>query len=167
MKTLVLNNKQVKDKIKRMAYQIVEDSYDQKQIALLGIKRRGLTLAGLLAAEIKLISTIDVVEGYIRIKKDNPVFDDITSDLDLNSLADTDIVIVDDVANSGRTLMFALKPFMNGVFKKIRIAVLVDRAHKKFPVCPDFVGYSMATTIKNRIELVFHVDNTAEAFLTE
>ena len=108
-----------------------------------------------------------VVEGYIRIKKDNPVFDDITSDLDLNSLADTDIVIVDDVANSGRTLMFALKPFMNGVFKKIRIAVLVDRAHKKFPVCPDFVGYSMATTIKNRIELVFHVDNTAEAFLTE
>lgn len=164
MKTKVLNSLQCKQKIKRMAFQILEDNYDQEKIILAGIKRRGLWLAEHLAKEIRQISSIEIIETKIRLNKKNPVIDAV--EIIPEPLADVSIIIVDDVANSGRTLLYALKPFLNGLFKKIRIAVLIDRKHKAFPIAPDFVGYSLATTLQQNIEVDFLENGEIETFLS-
>jgi pyrimidine operon attenuation protein/uracil phosphoribosyltransferase len=61
------------------------------------------------------------------------------------------IIVVDDVANSGRTLLYAMKPFLDFLPKKIQALVLVARSHNSFPVHPDYVGLSIATTLQEHI----------------
>ena len=74
-------------------------------------------------------------------------------DIDLKELNKTSIIVVDDVANTGRTIFYATKPLMTILPKKIEAAVLVDRKHKLFPIKVDYVGISLATTLKENIRV--------------
>jgi pyrimidine operon attenuation protein/uracil phosphoribosyltransferase len=149
---------QAKQTIRRIAYQIWESNFEEERILLAGVKNRGLALAELLAAELRSISKMEVEVTYIRMNKDNPVHDEITTGVDPAHWQDRVVVVVDDVAHTGRTLLFALKPFMSHLYKRLQIAVLVDRAHKTYPVHADFKGLSLSTTLHNNVEISFDAD---------
>ena len=75
------------------------------------------------------------------------------------------IVLIDDVANSGRTMLYALKPFLQYLPKKIQTAVLVDRRHKSFPLSVDFVGYSLSTTLQDMVMVDVEGSSIKSAYL--
>ena len=115
----------------------------------MGIYERGALIAEFLAQEIKK-EQVNVSVGYIHIDKLNPLKHPINLNFE-GSLNNKVIVLVDDVANSGATLFYALQPLINLEFKKLQIAVLVDRQHKKFPIAPDYIGISVSTTLQEMI----------------
>ena len=155
LKTLLLDGDAVARKLTRIALQIREDNFDETRILLAGVKNRGLELAQRLQAELAVIAPeLEVVVDYIRMNKDNPVHDAITTGIDPMLWKDEVVVVVDDVAHSGKTLLWALKPFMQTVPRKLQCAVLVDRSHKHYPVHADFVGLSLATMIQEQVQVV-------------
>jgi pyrimidine operon attenuation protein/uracil phosphoribosyltransferase len=155
LKTLLLDGDAVARKLTRIALQIREDNFDETRILLAGVKNRGLELAHRLQAELAVIAPeLEVVVDYIRMNKDNPVHDAITTGIDPMLWKDEVVVVVDDVAHSGKTLLWSLKPFMQTVPRKLQCAVLVDRSHKHYPVHADFVGLSLATMIQEQVQVV-------------
>lgn len=161
-KIKILDKATAQAKLKRMAYEIVEQNYDESSIIIAGITDRGYQLAELLAKDIAEISKMKVKLIAIQIDKTNPT-DCILSDE--KQLDGKCIVVVDDVANSGRTLLYALNPFLNILAKKIQIAVMVDRKHKSYPVSPDYVGITVNTTLQEHISLEFQKGAVSGAYL--
>lgn len=156
----ILDAKQIKRKIKRLAIQILENNFGEKQIALVGINNNGMVFAKLIRKELISLSDIDILLTRVRLNPAKPVQDDITIETPLEDLAGKVVIIADDVANTGRTVFFALKPLMNILPKRIEVAVLVDRKHKSFPVKVDYVGLSLSTTMKEHIEV--NIDDSEE-----
>jgi pyrimidine operon attenuation protein/uracil phosphoribosyltransferase len=151
---LLLSRTEVLHKIERIAYQIAEENAYAEEIALAGIKNRGLFLAQRLAVWLDHIGGPKAVVGHIRMNKQNPVHDAITTNLNPDAWIHKPVVIVDDVANTGRTLLYACKPFMEQVHVKIQVAVLIDRRHKTHPVSPDFYGTALSTTLQEHVTVV-------------
>jgi len=85
--------------------------------------------------------------------------------IDVREITGNPVVIVDDVANTGRTLFYACRPFMDVLPSSIETAALVDRQHKSYPIHVDYVGLSLATTLHDNIEVNFLPGQSAEAFL--
>ena len=135
-------------KMQRMAYEIVERNSNEKQIILAGIKENGLIIAEILYGFLKEIFKGELSVIAIALDKRNPKNISISDEINFD---DKVIVITDDVANSGRTLLYALKPFLAFYPKKIQTLVLVERSHKEFPVTPDYVGLSIATALSEKI----------------
>lgn len=153
--TVILNAKQIEQIINRLAYQIYEDCADETSIVLAGIAQNGLTLANRLIDKIHQISNIKCEFIEIEVDKKNPHADAIKLNMDINNIAEKAVILVDDVLNSGKTLIYALNPFLDIPTKKIRTTILVDRNHKNFPVSADFVGISLATTMQEHITVQF------------
>lgn len=145
-----------------MAYQVWEHNSREESVTLVGIEGSGLAVARSLAAVLKKISPLQIEVLSIKMNKRKPLSQEINIKTDLTGRS---VILVDDVANSGRTLLYALKPLLNYDVKKILIAVLVDRRHKSFPVSPDIVGYSIATTLKEHIEVETEGDLITAAYL--
>ncbi|HYD19864.1 MAG TPA: phosphoribosyltransferase family protein [Flavipsychrobacter sp.] len=145
---LILDEKRIGHKLQRMAFEVWEHNSNEKAVTLVGIQGGGLAVAENLAERLRTISGMDVDVVNIKMNKRNPLAEDIVLEKDLSGRS---VILVDDVANSGKTLLYALKPLLNYELKKIMIAVLVDRKHKAFPVSPDIVGHSIATTIQEHI----------------
>ncbi len=164
--TLILNNTQIEQKINRIAYQIAENNYDEKDIYLVGIQGNGLLLAERLAEKLRNISHLKVNVHQLSIDKKKPHKTTVEINSDVIKFDKNIVVIVDDVANTGSTMTYALKPLMDIKPKKIQTVVLVDRKHKFFPVCIDYVGLSLATTMKERIDVVISSSGKAEAYLS-
>ena len=137
--------------IKRMAYEIYEHNIDEKEITLIGIQERGVDIAYLLQKEIEAISKLKIISTSIEMDKTNPLNPII---IDKIKMANKNIIIVDDVANSGKTVLYAMKTLLNELPKKIQVAVLIDRKHKQFPISSDFVGMQISTTIKENIKVI-------------
>lgn len=149
-KVLVLDKERIAYKVKRMAYEIWEHNSNRKEIILLGIEKGGSILAENLAGILKEISPLDIRIISMKVDKKNPV--DSTPQLKEN-LDGRTVVMVDDVVNSGKTIFYALKALLPYNLKKLSIAVLVDRKHKSFPIAPDIIGHSIATTLQEHIEV--------------
>ena len=147
--TILLNSDAIRSKLNRIAIEIIENNFKEQEIVLLGIYERGALIAEFLAQEIKK-EQVNVSVGYIHIDKLNPLKHPINLNFE-GSLNNKVIVLVDDVANSGATLFYAFQPLINLEFKKLQIAVLVDRQHKKFPIAPDYIGISVSTTLQEMI----------------
>jgi pyrimidine operon attenuation protein/uracil phosphoribosyltransferase len=145
-----------------MAYQVWEHNSNETAVTLLGINGSGLVVANNLASYIKKISPLKVTVLPVKMNKKQPLSKEVAFDSDLTGQS---IVLVDDVANSGKTLLYALRPVLNFELKKIQIAVLVDRRHKSFPVSPDIVGHSVATTVQEHIEVETEGDEVVAAYL--
>ena len=150
-RTVILSSSEIEHKLNRMAYEIAEDNYDEKEIFLIGIKRRGTWLANELSHRIQKIADLDIQIKTILLDKRNPLNEDIDFNQEVEALNGKVVILVDDVANSGRTMCYAIKPLLSYLPKKIRVAVLVDRMHKKFPIISDYVGLSLSTTLQEYI----------------
>lgn len=154
----ILNHQEIEHKIKRIAYQIYETFADEEAIVLAGIASNGFVLAQKIGVVLQDISGKQVTLCEVRIDKSNP-FNDITTSIASEMYQDKGIVLVDDVLNSGTTLIYGVKHFLNVPLKKFKTAVLVDRNHKKFPVKADFKGISLSTSSKEHVHVVFETDN--------
>lgn len=161
----ILDSKQIQQKINRIAIQILERNFAEKEIILAGINNNGMGFAKLLAKKLKTRSDISIVLCQIKLNPAKPTSEDITLDLHEKALNKKVCIIVDDVANTGRTIFYAFKPFLKIVAKKVEVAVLVDRKHKSFPVKPDYVGLSLATTAKENIDVNIKTIKNAEVQL--
>lgn len=147
-KKYILDQETVERKIKRLAHEIAERNYDEQQLFFAGIKGNGTILASILAKEVMEISNIHVELVEVTIDKRYPVELFLDREIGFNNQC---ILLVDDVSNSGKTMLYALKPFLNFQPRKIQTLVLVERTHKTFPVQPDYVGLSVATTLEEHI----------------
>ena len=153
-KNLVLEDRQVRQKIRRMSYEIFENNFAEKTIVLAGIDGQGYALAQLLEKELLAISPLEVVITRVMLNKQSPQLSEVTQDISTEDLKKKAIVLVDDVLNTGRTLAFAMKPFLSIEVKKIEVAVLVNRSHPLFPVQPNYTGYALSTTLTEHVEVV-------------
>jgi len=148
MKNYILNEVMCEKKLERMAYQIAEQNITEKQLILAGIKVNGEVIANLLKGLLKDIfpGRVDVIS--VSLDKRNPGEITVSTKNDFN---DAIIILVDDVANSGKTMLYSLKPFLAFHPRKIQTLALVERTHKAFPVKTDYVGVSLATTLQDHI----------------
>lgn len=158
----LFNSQVAAKKIQRIALEIAEQlNNDPKGVTLLGIRKNGPAivneLARLLQAYVKRIRI-----GTIAMNKQEPTDIKIEG---IGEINDQNIVIVDDVSNSGRTLLYAIKPLLDHRPKSIRTVVLVERKHKQFPVTPDHVGLSVATTLEDHIQVEVENDKISGAYL--
>jgi pyrimidine operon attenuation protein/uracil phosphoribosyltransferase len=157
--TEVLNHKQVGQKITRMAFEIYERNlHASGGMVVAGITGMGTILAHLLATELRKISPLQVEEVEVLLDKQAVT----ATDVQLSSpiaLKGKTIILVDDVLNTGKTLVYALKPFLEHEVEKIEIAVLVNRSHGLFPVKPDYTGFELATTFTEHIRVDFSGNN--------
>ncbi len=149
----VLNQKQILQKIKRLAYEILESNYEAPELVLIGVNNNGATFSDMLTRELEHISDITIVQAHIRLNPADPLSEDITLNTPIQNLNGKIVIVVDDVANTGRTVFYACKPLFNALPKKIEVAVLVDRKHKSFPINVDYVGLSLATTLEENIDV--------------
>lgn len=152
-RSLILDSVQVKQKIRRMAYEIYEHNFDEKVIVIAGIDGQGYILARLLIKEVESISPLKTILVKVTLDKSAPQQSDVTLDNNLKDLRKKCIILVDDVLNTGRTFAYGLKPFLNIEVKKIETAVLVNRSHPLFPIYPQYTGYELATTIRDHVEV--------------
>jgi len=152
-KSLILDAKQVKQKLRRMAFEVYEHNFKEKNIVLAGIEGQGYVLATLLAKELENVSPLEVKLVKVNIDKLAPQQSEITLDCEIKELKKKCIVLVDDVLNSGRTFTYAMKPFLDIEVKKIETAVLVNRGLVLFPIHAQYTGYELSTTIKDHVEV--------------
>ena len=150
------NNKQIltaevaNKKLRRMALQVVEQNYNATQLVLIGIKAHGTVIAEKIHQYLKEVFTGEVVVLELSMDKKNPLTITLNAEMDFTGKT---IILIDDVANSGRTMLYALKPLLQQLPKKIQTLALVERTHKTFPVDVDYVGLSVSTTADENIRV--------------
>jgi len=150
----VLDAVKVNQKITRIAYEILENNFKEKIIVIAGIDGQGYLLAKQIAAELGKISPVKIHLVKVSLDKFSPQQSEVTLDADSKIIKKKCIVLVDDVLNTGRTLAYGMKPFLNIEVKKIEVAVLVNRSNTLFPITPTYTGYELATTLTNHVEVV-------------
>lgn len=149
----ILGQEQIQQKIKRLAIEILENNYEEKELILGGINKTGLGFARMLQDELARITGIPIRLTRIRINPAAPLSEEVQIELPPTELEGRAIIVIDDVANTGRTLFYAMKPLLAVLPKKVEVAVLVDRTHKSFPVKVDYFGLSLATTLMDNIDV--------------
>ncbi len=161
--TLILNEKQIQHKIKRIAFQILEFYDGEKQLIIAGIADNGFTFAERIASCISKISEVKPLTCKVQIDKKQPQHSPKLS-LDFQALENQSLVLVDDVLNTGATLIYTVKHLLEANLKELKTAVLVDRSHKKFPIKADFKGISLSTSINETVNVSFGKTSKAEIY---
>ena len=147
-KNYILTGEVAAKKLRRMALEILENNADEQSIILAGIRDNGSVIAKCIQKMLSEISSVKTELIHISLDKKSPGKIDLDPTLDFNNKV---VILVDDVSNSGKTMTYALKPFLQSHPKKIQTLVLVERKHNAFPVQPDYVGLSIATTLQEHI----------------
>ena len=150
---LILDEGQIDQKIRRIAYQIYENNFEEKKLFIAGIQGPGCVLAEMIKAQLEEISDLEIEILEIEIDKTHPSQNDINIDADLTRLKNKVILLVDDVQHTGKTFAYSMRPFLNIKVKKIEVAVVVNRAHTSFPVAPTYTGYELSTTLSDHIRV--------------
>ena len=161
-KNCVLDKNAVNRKMKRMALEIAEQNIDEAGLVVAGIKGNGEVVARNLVRELNALVSFPIVQVTLLLNKKDPLEVDFDHDIDLDNKV---VILVDDVANTGKTMLYAMKPLLNGQPKKIQTMVLVERSHKLFPVQTDYTGLSITTTLQEHIVVETEDDKITGAFL--
>ncbi|GLB50482.1 phosphoribosyltransferase family protein [Neptunitalea lumnitzerae] len=159
MQNKILSHEEIKHKIKRIAYQIYETNINETEIVIAGINGNGVIFAKKLSEVLANISDLKVHLSEVYINKNNPLEAEISTSLPKEFYSNKALVLVDDVLNSGTTLMYGVKYFLDVPLKKFKTAVLVNRNHKKYPVKADFKGISLSTSLQEHVHVVFEENN--------
>jgi pyrimidine operon attenuation protein / uracil phosphoribosyltransferase len=154
-RTKIMSTTTIAQKLERIAYQVYENNFDEKEIVLIGISGNGEEVCNRLLKILKSICEIKITAGIIKIDKKNPHNNTISTSIELNYIEGKSVVLVDDVLNSGITLMYATRYLLNVRLSQLITVVLVDRRHRKFPIKADFVGITLSTTIQENISVEF------------
>ena len=147
-KKYILSKEVADKKLRRMALQVAEQNYEEIQLVLIGIKENGLVIAHKISTYLKDVFDGQVIVLALSLNKKKPVGVTLYPAFDFNRKA---ILLIDDVANSGSTMLYALKPLLEAYPKKIQTLALVERTHKSFPIDVDYVGVSISTTLDEHI----------------
>lgn len=147
----LLNPRQTAQKVKRMAYEICEQNLQESNVIIAGIFDEGYCLAQMLEEQLRVIAPFAVALLQVKLDKTAATQPIVSIDKQEVNFENQVVVLVDDVLNSGKTLTYALAPFVAKGCKKIQVAVLVERSHRTFPIRADYVGYALATTIQERV----------------
>ena len=161
-KKYILSREVAEKKLRRMAYEILENNIDEKKIILAGIRESGSVVARVIQQMLSEISSIRTDLITVTLDKKQPAEVTLSKTVDFNNKV---IILIDDVSNSGKTLLYALKPFITAHPKKIQTLVLVERSHTSFPVRPDYVGLSIATTLQEHIYVEVRGNEITGAYL--
>lgn len=151
---LIFDATKIEHCTQRIAYQIYEANVEKEEIYLAGIAKNGEVYAQKIKHYLEEISTLKVHLIQLIIDKKNPL-SPVKSSHALEELTHKSVVVVDDVLNTGSTLMYAVKYLLEVSLTQLNTAVLVNRNHKKYPVKADFKGISLSTTLNEHIEVVF------------
>ncbi len=152
-KNIILNHQEIKHKIRRIAYQIYENNVNEDEIILAGIQDNGYILAKKLKQSLEKISDVKPILCKVTIDKKNPL-SEIKTSLKKEEYTNKSLVLIDDVLNSGSTLIYGVKHFLDVPLKQFKTAVLVNRNHKKYPVKADFKGISLSTSLHEHVEVI-------------
>ena len=155
MPNLVLTKEIAYNKMQRMAYEIIENNFEENEIIIAGIKQNGLIIANVIYDYLKPVFKGNLIVLEIALDKKSPKNISLSTEMNFD---DKVIIITDDVTNSGRTLLYAVKPFLDFYPKKIQTLVLVERSYQQFPLSPDYVGMSIATALSEKI--IVEIDGT-------
>lgn len=148
---VILEKHQIEQKVKRIAFQIFEEHFQESSIVLVGVSNNGFVLAQRIATILKAISPLQITVIEAILNKQKPWADAIQFSSSLSSIDQQNVVVVDDVLNSGKTLIYLIKALLEHPVKRLKTAVLVDRNHRRFPIAADFVGISLSTTLQEHI----------------
>lgn len=153
-KVLILNQDQIHNKIIRIAYQILEDNFDEQTIVLVGIASHGYIIAERLKKILEDITSgnKDIQLMKVTINKKKSALE-ASTDIPVEQVKNKTLILIDDVLSSGRTLAYGMGVFFDIPLKKMRTAVLIDRSHHRFPVFSDFYGLKLSTTIKEHVSV--------------
>ena len=151
----ILDDRQIRQKIRRLAIEIMERNFGEPELVLAGLNNNGLAFAQLLMEALLPLLPKDTKATLTRIRLNpaNPLEYEPYIEMPMDALQHKVVIVVDDVANTGRTLFYAVQPLLKILPKKIEVAVLVDRTHKSFPIKADYIGLSLATTLLDNIEV--------------
>lgn len=161
---IVLNDQDIRKRIHRIAWQIYEELYAEESLIIAGIRDNGYFLADMLAREIESICPLKTQVIGIRLDKKMPFENPILFE-PIVSLEHQNLILVDDVLNTGRTVLAALIPAVTQKPKRVKTVVLANRDHKEFPVAADYVGISLATTLEEHITFTVKSDGSLEVSL--
>jgi pyrimidine operon attenuation protein/uracil phosphoribosyltransferase len=156
---VILDNNQITNKTKRIAYQIYESNSNEEEIVLAGIQGNGMVFATQIANILKEVSQLKVLLCEVYINKKNPL-NSVSTSLDSKEYQNKSLVLVDDVLNSGTTLIYGIKHFLEVPLKQFKTAVLVNRNHKKYPVKADYKGISLSTSIQEHVVVDFNAGDS-------
>jgi pyrimidine operon attenuation protein/uracil phosphoribosyltransferase len=155
IQNIILTHEEIEHKIRRIGFQIYESNVDEKEIILAGIANNGYLLAKKLKRVMEKITDKEIVLCKVYIDKKNPL-SKVTTSIPAEAYENKSIVLIDDVLNSGTTLIYGVKHFLEVPVKQFKTAVLINRNHKKYPVKADFKGLSLSTTPHEHIHA--HLD---------
>jgi pyrimidine operon attenuation protein / uracil phosphoribosyltransferase len=161
-KKYILDSTIADKKLRRMALEILENNAEEKEIILAGIRESGSVVATCIQKMIAEFSPVKTELINITLDKSKPREISLSHSMDFTGKV---VIIIDDVANSGRTVLYALKPFLDFYPKKIQTLVLVERRHNSFPVRPDYIGLSVATTLQEHIFVEVDSEKVMGAYL--
>jgi pyrimidine operon attenuation protein/uracil phosphoribosyltransferase len=161
-KNYILDQSVAEKKLHRMALEIAENNMEEKSIILAGIRESGSVVAKCIQQILSGVCDLKTELISIALDKREPKEVTTSKKIDFNNKV---IIVIDDVANSGRTLLYAMKPFLEFQPKKIQALVLVARSHNSFPVHPDYVGLSIATTLQEHINVEVSNDKVLGAYM--
>jgi pyrimidine operon attenuation protein/uracil phosphoribosyltransferase len=164
-KTLVLTQEQVLLKIQRIAWQIFEQHVHEDVVYLVGISKSGFWLAKQIMAVLGDISDLQLQLVEMEINKKNPLEKSIKMSIELEQLKGKSVVLIDDVLNSGRVLIYGVRHLLGQPLKSLTTAVLVDRNHKEYPIKADVKGLSLSTSIQEHVEVEIK-GNNAKVYLS-
>ncbi|PHS52216.1 MAG: phosphoribosyltransferase [Lutibacter sp.] len=158
-RSIILTHEQINNKTRRIAYQIYEDNCKEASIIIAGINGNGYIFAQNITTILKDISDLKVILCEVIIDKKNPL-NKISTSLKPLDYKNKPLILVDDVLNSGTTLIYGIKHFLEVPLKRFNTAVLVNRNHKKFPVKADYKGISLSTSMHEHVTVVFEAENS-------
>lgn len=153
MKTIILEHQQIQQKLNRLAYQVYEAHYKEEEIIVAGIEPKGALLAHRLAEKLRDITGKKIGMATLKVNKDNPLQSELICEKGGCEFAGKAVVLVDDVLNTGRTMIYGIKYFLEYPIKQLSTVVLVDRDHKLFPVRADYIGLSLSTNLQEHVEV--------------
>ena len=153
MTNQILNHQQIQHKINRIAYQIYEANVDEKEIIIAGVEGGGLLFAKKIAKVLSKITQTTITICNLNMDKQNPLKSGVTTSLEEKDYENKSVIVIDDVLNSGTTLIYGVHHFLQTPLKQLKTAVLVNRNHKKYPVKADYKGISLSTSLNEHIQV--------------
>lgn len=159
MQNKILSHQEIQHKIRRIAYQIYEANVEEKEIVIAGIEGGGLNFAKKIQRVLKNITEANIILCKVSLNKRNPLESEVKTSIPAEEYMNKSIVLVDDVLNSGTTLIYGVHHFLRTPLKQLKTAVLVNRNHKKYPVKADYKGISLSTSLQEHVHVKFQAKN--------
>ena len=173
-KALILNEEDIERVIKRISHEILERNKGCRNLVFIGIQKRGVPLSKRLAESLKKLENVEIPIGKLDISfyRDD-IGNKIESDINITDIPfdikDKNVILVDDVLFTGRTIRAALDAIIDfGRPRTIQLVVLIDRGHRELPIRADYVGKNIPTSLNEFIEVrLKEIDNVDKVTILE